>query len=40
MIIIEWNLRHVGGHYPVENVADVPPALDEIQARLRQGEQP
>src|SRR5215510_685023 len=37
---IERKLRHAGAHDIVESIADVPPVLEEIQARLRQGEQP
>ncbi len=37
---IERKLRHAGAHYVVESIADVPAVLEDIQARLRQGEQP
>jgi len=37
---IEQRLRQAGAHYVVETIADVPPILDAIEARLRQGEQP
>lgn len=33
-------LHQAGAHYVVDTIADVPPLLDEITARLRQGEQP
>ncbi len=37
---IEQRLRQAGAHYVVETIADVPPILDAIEARLRQGERP
>jgi len=37
---IERKLRQAGAHYVVESIADVPRVLAEIQARLREGEQP
>ncbi|MEO7911971.1 MAG: phosphonoacetaldehyde hydrolase, partial [Roseiflexaceae bacterium] len=37
---IEHRLRQAGAHYVVETIADVPPILDAIEARLRQGERP
>jgi hypothetical protein len=40
MIMIERKVRHVGAHYVVESIAHLPAALDAIQARLRQAEQP
>lgn len=33
-------LRGVGAHYVVDSIADVPPILDEIDARLARGERP
>jgi phosphonoacetaldehyde hydrolase len=33
-------LAQAGAHYVVESIADVPPILDAIEARLRQGERP
>ncbi len=33
-------LRRRGAHYVVESIADVLPCLDDIEARLRRGEQP
>ena len=30
----------VGAHYVVESIADVPPILDDINARLARGERP
>jgi len=37
---IEQRLRQAGAHYVAATIADVPPILDAIEARLRQGEQP
>jgi phosphonoacetaldehyde hydrolase len=37
---IERRMRQAGAHYIVETIAEVPPVLDAIEARLRQGEQP
>lgn len=37
---IEQQLRQAGAHYVIETIADVPPILDAIEARLRQGEHP
>jgi phosphonoacetaldehyde hydrolase len=37
---IEKSLRRAGAHYVVETIADTPPLLDEIAARLQQGERP
>lgn len=33
-------LRGVGAHYVVDSIADVPPILDQIDARLARGERP
>ena len=33
-------LLHAGAHYVVDRAADIGPVLDEINARLRQGERP
>jgi phosphonoacetaldehyde hydrolase len=33
-------LRASGAHYVVDSIADVPPVLDEIDARLNKGERP
>jgi phosphonoacetaldehyde hydrolase len=33
-------LRAAGAHYVVDSIADVPPILDEIDARLARGERP
>ena len=33
-------LKAVGAHYVVDTVADLEPVLDEIQARILQGEKP
>ena len=33
-------LRGAGAHYVVDGIADVPPVLDEIDARLARGERP
>ncbi len=33
-------LRRRGAHYVVESIADVLPCIDDIEARLRRGEQP
>ncbi|HJZ49206.1 MAG TPA: phosphonoacetaldehyde hydrolase [Roseiflexaceae bacterium] len=37
---IERRMRQAGAHYVVETIADIPPLLDAIAARLRLGEQP
>lgn len=36
----DMNLRQAGAHFVVEGIADVPPVIDEINERLRVGEQP
>lgn len=33
-------MREAGAHYVVDSIADVPPILDEIDARLARGERP
>ena len=33
-------LNQAGAHYVVDSLADVAPVLEDIQARLTQGEQP
>jgi len=33
-------LAHAGAHYVIESVADLPPVLDAIEARLARGERP
>lgn len=37
---IEAKLREAGAHFVIRSVADLPPVLDEIENRLRAGEQP
>jgi phosphonoacetaldehyde hydrolase len=37
---IEETLRQAGAHFVIRSVADLPPVLDEIEKRLRGGEQP
>jgi phosphonoacetaldehyde hydrolase len=34
------DLRAAGAHYVVDSIRDVPPLLDEIEARLAAGERP
>ena len=36
----ERRMRQAGAHYVIEGVGDIPPILDDINARLRQGEKP
>jgi hypothetical protein len=33
-------MHHVGAHYVVDGISDVPPVLDEINTRLAAGEHP
>ncbi|NJD18322.1 MAG: phosphonoacetaldehyde hydrolase [Gemmatimonadetes bacterium] len=33
-------MQHAGAHYVVDGISDVPPLLDEINARLARGERP
>jgi phosphonoacetaldehyde hydrolase len=37
---IEERLWQAGAHFVIRSVADLPPVLDEIEKRLRAGEQP
>ncbi len=37
---IEARLRQAGAHYVIRSLADLPATLDQIEARLRAGEQP
>lgn len=37
---IEARMRQAGAHYVVRSIADLPPILDSIEARLRCGEHP
>jgi phosphonoacetaldehyde hydrolase len=36
----DMNLRKCGAHYVVEEIKDVPPIIDLIEARLRRGDRP
>ena len=38
--VAEAKLANAGAHYVVESVADVPPLLDLIEARIARGERP
>jgi phosphonoacetaldehyde hydrolase len=33
-------MAQAGAHYVVDDIADVPPLIDEINARLARGERP
>ncbi|MDW8314613.1 MAG: phosphonoacetaldehyde hydrolase [Rhodovarius sp.] len=35
-----WALRAAGAHYVVDGIADLPPVIEEIAARLARGERP
>jgi len=37
---IEVRFQQAGAHYIVRTVVDLPPVLDDIETRLRSGEQP
>ena len=34
------NLHRCGAHYVVDSISEVPPCIDDIEARLKRGEQP
>ncbi|MGM0492624.1 MAG: phosphonoacetaldehyde hydrolase, partial [Armatimonadota bacterium] len=34
------DLQRAGAHYTIPTVADLPPVIEEIEARLRRGERP
>lgn len=40
LLAIYQRLHEAGAHYVVDTIADVPPLLDNIAARLHQGQQP
>ncbi len=40
LLPVYQRLRQTGAHYVVDTIADVPPLLDDIATRVRQGQQP